>query len=57
MWRIINFLLGFMVGLLLGAAAIMLITPESGQEVKDLFQKEFKARKAELEKQFWLMNK
>ena len=56
MWRIINFLMGFIIGLVLGASAIMLTTPGSGQEIKDLFEKEFKARKTELEAQFFRVN-
>lgn len=51
MWRMINFLRGFVIGGVLGASIVLLTTPKSGEEIKELFKKEFEAKKAELESQ------
>jgi len=51
MWRIISFLVGFTTGFILGASIILLVTPQSGEEVKERFKKEFAAKKSELEAQ------
>ena len=52
MGRMINFLVGFIAGVVIGASVGLLIAPQSGQEIKAIFQKEFVAKKAELEAQF-----
>ena len=51
MSRMINFLRGFVIGVVLGASIVLLTTPKSGEEIKELFKKEFEAKKAELESQ------
>lgn len=51
MWRMVNFLRGFVIGVMLGALIVLLTTPKSGEEIKELFKKEFEAKKAELESQ------
>ncbi|NIP28358.1 MAG: YtxH domain-containing protein, partial [Phycisphaerae bacterium] len=51
MWWMINFLRGFVIGGILGASIVLLTTPKSGEEIKELFKKEFEAKKAELESQ------
>lgn len=48
MWRMTNFLRGFVIGVVLGASIVLLTTPKSGEEIKELFKKEFEAKKAEL---------
>jgi len=53
MWRLINFMIGLMIGIVLGAALGLLVTPQSGDKLKQLFQKEFAAKKAEIEAQFF----
>ena len=53
MWRLINFLAGFTIGVAIGASLGLLMTPQSGQDLKDLFKKEFEAKRAELEGQFF----
>jgi len=58
--RMLRFLSGFFVGLILGAAVVMLITPQSGQDMQQKLKaqaepylsegrKAFATRKAELE--------
>jgi hypothetical protein len=49
MWRILNFLAGFIIGIMLGASFILISTPQSGKELKEVFRREFATRKAELE--------
>ena len=51
MGRIINFLIGFVSGVVLGMAIVLLTTPQSGEEIKELFKKEFATKRAELESQ------
>lgn len=51
MWRMINFLRGFVIGGVLGASIVLLTTPKSGEEIKELFKKEFESKKTELESQ------
>jgi gas vesicle protein len=49
MWRLINFLFGFMIGAALGAGFMLLTTPQSGEHLKETFRREFASHKAELE--------
>lgn len=53
MWRLINFTAGVTIGVVVGVILGLLVTPQSGNELKDLFQKEFAAKKAEIESQFF----
>lgn len=56
MWRLINFIAGVMIGIVVGAILGLLVTPQSGNELKNLFQKEFEAKKAEIEAQFFRLS-
>ena len=49
MWRILNFLAGLIIGIMLGASFILITTPQSGKDLKEVFRREFETRKAELE--------
>ncbi|MFQ5611029.1 MAG: hypothetical protein ACE5H9_02745 [Anaerolineae bacterium] len=41
MWRAINFVAGFLLGAVLGAAIVVLTTPQSGQDLRAGFQSRF----------------
>ena len=58
--RVFNFIFGILIGFIIGAAIILLTTPQSGEDVQqgvknrltdlqDVWQEAFAARKAELE--------
>ena len=58
--RVFNFILGILIGIIIGAAVVLLTTPQSGEDVQqgvknrltdlqDVWQEAFAARKAELE--------
>ena len=48
MRRILNFMLGFVIGSLLGATIALLATPKNGQTLRALYQDAYQNRKAEL---------
>ena len=49
MRRLFNFVMGFVIGVGLSLAIVMLATPQSGQTIRALFTEAYQKRKADLE--------
>jgi len=51
MGRVINFLMGFIIGSLISAVIVFLVVPQGAQTIRKIYDEAYKARKAELEAQ------
>ena len=57
MRRILNFSLGFIIGALISATIVLLITPHSAETIRRIFKTAYAGKKADLEAELGLASK